>query len=225
MKKGQCIVLDLDSTLIRTLDSMEMDNVHKEGIFTDGKYINLRSMFYSFDLREIVKEGKIENQKICGVTRPHLRTFLNYCKTRFDIVAIWTAGTYKYGHGIVECIFDEIMYPHQIFTRDQCVGPMENLEKPIKKMIEKTPGLSNYMTLENTFIIDDRKCSILPNYENGILIPEFKPSGSISSLLQPDNALLNLMKWFDKPEVINCTDIRSLPKHSIFDEYLSFSSE
>lgn len=220
MRRGQCIVLDLDSTLIRTLDGEELEVVSKEGIFTDGKYINLRSMFYSFDLREINKGGRIINQRISGVKRPHLKSFLEYCKIRFDIVAIWTAGTYKYGHGIVESIFDDVMEPHVIFTREQCTGPLDNLEKPIQKMVDSTPGLSEYMNLKNTFIIDDRKCSILPNYENGILIPEFKPTGTLSSLIEHDTSLIDLMKWFDKPEVLTCEDIRTISKNSIFNQYI-----
>ena len=84
-------------------------------------------------------------------------------------------------------------------------------------MINSIPGLNKYMSLKNTFIVDDRLSVFQePNPGNGIQIPAYKPSLSIKSMRSDDIALKQLMRWLQKPEIMNCEDVRALDKRDIF---------
>jgi TFIIF-interacting CTD phosphatase-like protein len=222
MNNDQCIILDLDNTLIYTFDSDELEKIESMDVFNNSKYIPIRDKFYTFNIDEISKSGVIKNSKIFGIKRPHLDEFLTYCFKRFKVVGVWTAGTYFYGHGIVSHIFKDIGSPHIILTRDECTGPLHNLEKPIQKMIDITPGLGKYMHLENTFVIDDRNCSFTPNHDNGILIPAYQPHANYRDFGEEyDNNLIKLIKWFELDTVRMCNDVRDLLKSEIFDSDIS----
>lgn len=212
----QCCILDLDSTLIRSYDSDEVDKLKSTGIFSESTHLGILDQFYSFEIHDINDRGDVQRQHTVGIKRPHLDKFLNYLHYRCEVVGVWTAGTYRYGHGVVDCIFPGYT-PHVVYTRNDCVGPMRSLEKPLSKMIQEIPGLSSYMSLENTFIIDDRTCSMFPNRDNGILIPVYNPDPSIKDVLSDDRALLDIMTWLERPDVRYCKDIRDLPKDTIFE--------
>jgi hypothetical protein len=82
-------------------------------------------------------------------------------------------------------------------------------------------------TLENTFLLDNSVLVANENPNNLIHISDFRPWTLINNkMLQPvshmtqtidtDSAFIQLMNWFDKPEVIDCKDIRTLNKTNIF---------
>ena len=215
MDNDQCIIFDLDSTLIRTFTSDEIKKLQEAQIFDDPKYMDVRSRFYSFDITSIDDRGNIDQERVIGVTRPHLKQFLSYCERRFNKKTfVYTAATRKYGHGIINSIFEQ--EPLILYSREQCVGNEYKLEKPIEKMIKEVDGLNKYMNMSNAFIIDDRRCSINPNPDNGILIPAYEPEPNYESIRSNDDALLQLIDWFEKDYVKKCKDVRQIYKGDIF---------
>ena len=154
-----------------------------------------------------------------GIFRPYVREFLIHCFNYFKIVIVWSAGRKNYVHTIVDQLFAGLRRPHVIFTYDD-LEKLHNgtLIKPLNKLIEKVPGLNRYMSLENTFIIDDRTSVFQePNPGNGIEIPAYKPAFNVKGLRTEDEALLHLIQWFNHPEVVSSPDVRALDKSRIFE--------
>ena len=96
--------------------------------------------------------------------------------------------------------------------------PDGTLIKPLNKLIQTVPGLNKYMSLENSFILDDRESVFKePNPYNGIEIPPYKPNFNLNSLrINDDDKLKQLMNWLHTSEVINSKDVRRLGKSKIF---------
>lgn len=218
----KCIVLDLDETLVHSHAEGNIDLLNELKIFAEPKYYNLREKIYKISMEDVVhKKGEGSKIEMWGVIRPHLREFLIACFNYFKIVVVWSAGRKNYVHKIVDEIFKDIKRPHFILTYDDLEKLHDNtFIKPLNKLIKSVPGLDRYMSLENTFIIDDRLSVFQePNPHNGIQISAYKPTFNIneSSFKYEDTALIQLKNWFLKPEVINCKDIRKLDKTKIFE--------
>ena len=82
------------------------------------------------------------------------------------------------------------------------------------------PLLKGIMTPENTIAIDDRESTFSgPNPHNGILIPAYDPDIDVQSLFQDDTALLDLMDWLYRPEVMKSKDVRTLHEFNIFSKH------
>jgi len=212
---NHCIVLDLDETLVHS--STEMNKFKELNLTNDPKISDIKQRSYLISLND--KNQKFE---LWGITRPHLKEFLNFCFSYFRIVAVWSAGKAKYVEAIVDLIFRDIQPPHVVYNYDHCdFNDKNQIQKPLLKMISNEPGLSNYMSLDNTFAIDDRRHTFLVNPSNGVLIPEYDPQPSINHLRSDESSLLQLMMWFLRPEVMSCNDIRTLDKSKIFTTPLS----
>jgi NLI interacting factor-like phosphatase. len=221
----QYIVLDLDSTLINTFD--EMESLQRLKIMTDPRLVELRSRTYVLRLEDAdSKRGEGSITKLWGITRPHVKEFLIYCFSRFAGVAIWSAGKEKYVEAVVDYLFRNIKKPDLVFScrqtgpdeefiwhRDQCDTVNGHIVKPLHRLIEAYGG---DMSLSNTFIVDDTESTFRENPENAIFIPRYEPAPTINSISTDDPTLLQLMKWFELPEVKNNTDIRTLKKDNIF---------
>ena len=216
---NKCIVLDLDETLVHSHHEGNIELMKELEIFTNPKYLDLRKRTYKITMDDVVhKKGEGAKTEMWGITRPHLTEFLIFCFTYFKVVIIWSAGRNKYVHSIVDHIFKDLKRPTIVWTYDNLSKLSNNtLIKPLSKMIEHIPGLSKYMSLENSFIIDDRLSVFQqPNPNNGIQIPAYNPSMTPESMRKNDNRLQQLMKWFQQSEVINCKDVRTLNKTNIF---------
>lgn len=221
---NHCIILDLDETCLETLlPTEENPNTlayFKElGVFTNPKLIDLRRRTYSLIMDDVCdKKGTGTKLEMIGIARPHIQEFLIFCFSYFKVVAVWSAGKRRYVESIVDFLFKDIRRPHVIFTRDDLDKDLNNdFTKPIQKMINNVPGLNKFMSLNNTFILDDRKTVFEHvNPDNGILIPAYKPPFTIRALRTDDLALPQLMNWLMKPEVINSDDVRLLDKNNIF---------
>jgi len=217
---NKCIVLDLDETLVHS--SEKVGQIENLGIMTNPDLLDLRRRTYQLTMDDVVyKNGEGIKTVLYGITRPHVKEFLISCFSYFKVVIIWSAGKRKYVDAIVDFLFMDMKRPHVVWSRDQCDKTSgELLVKPLTKLIENEPGLSKYMSLENTFIIDDRR-SVFEGYvgdnkDNGIQIPAYKPDFNIHSLRSDDIALKQLMTWFLRPEVMNSTDVRELDKSVVF---------
>lgn len=214
---NKCIVLDLDETLVHSNEDLtESDTL---GIMKDPKLIDLRGRTYELSMDDVVyKKGQGIKTEMWGITRPHVREFLIACFSYFKVVAVWSAGKKKYVEAIVDYLFKDIKRPHVIYSRDDCEKTADGLlTKPLEKMIRREPGLSKYMSLENTFMLDDRRTVFEePNPNNGIQIPVYAPDFNIRSLRTDDIAFKQLLTWLFRPEVMQSNDIRNLDKSNIF---------
>ena len=216
---NKCIVLDLDETLVHTSDK-NLAELRSLRIMSDPSLIDLRHRVYELSLDDATspRKGQGIKTELWGITRPHVKEFLIFCFSYFKVVAVWSAGKKKYVEAIVDFLFRDIHRPHVIYHRGHCdERSVNNHTKPLEKMIKQEPGLSKYMSLENTFIIDDRESVYQDdNPDNGIKIPAYKPTFDVYSLRSDDIALKQLVTWLLRPEVINATDVRKLDKKNVF---------
>ena len=216
---NKCIVLDLDETLVHTSDK-NLTELRSLRIMSNPETIDLRNRVYELNLDDAasLKKGQGIKTELWGITRPHVKEFLIFCFSYFKVVAVWSAGKKKYVEAIVDFLFRDIKRPHIIYHRGHCYERSVNQHtKPLEKMIRSEIGLSKYMSLENTFIVDDRESVyISENPSNGIQIPAYNPDFNIISLRQDDIALKQLSTWLLRPEVMNSTDVRTLNKKNIF---------
>jgi len=217
---NKCIVLDLDETLVHSNENMAQ--LKELEIMSDPNLIDLRRRTYQITLDDVVyKKGEGVKTTIWGILRPHVKEFLVWCFSYFKVVIVWSAGKRKYVDAIVDFLFKDIRRPHVVYSYDQCERTSNNLlVKPLNKMIQNVPGLSKYMSLENSFIIDDRNTVyagyIGDNPNNGIQIQSYSPAFNIHSLRSDDIALKQLMTWMLRPDVMNSTDVRELDKSEVF---------
>lgn len=228
------IVLDLDETLIHTFvrddaeDERSPNKHHRhystkpfEFIFKENKYFHHRSRLYLLDTDRMKRKyGDDIGYSMWGFYRPHLREFLIFCKSYFNKIIIWTAGTYAYGRGICDVIFDGLYQPDLILTRDDCeVKSGNKIHKPLSKLYNM-PQFRGILTPDNTIIVDDRASNFSTTPHNGIKIEPFDPEYSniaIKKWLEtPDNRLKELEEWLRRSYVANSRDIRNLDKSEIF---------
>lgn len=215
-KKGKIIVLDLDETLVHTMDSYE--SLIKLNILCDPGCYDIKKrtiLLRTVDCVHKKGTGVIEN--MWSIKRPYLEVFLRFCFEYFEYVIVWSAGVRRYVRAIVENIFKDIGIPHIVYSREKC-DSNKNVSnyKPLNKLLKENRDYLKNMSLENTFVIDDRSSTFIENVENGILIPEYCPEANTDEIRKEDTALLQLMKWFLTDEVKNCNDVRTLDKSSIF---------
>jgi len=221
---NQCIIIDLDQTLISTQENV--NSLLQLNIFFDPKFIKLRHRVYHLVLEDFEAPGLGTKFDFWGITRPFAKEFLEYCFSRFVFVGIWSAGKREYVEAIVDFLCRDLIEPHTIFSRDQCLQlPGNIIEKPIQThMIDINPIIAQYVSLRNTFILDDNSRTFINNKDNGIHIPayspEYDPNLSIEDNIEifkvEDNCLLELIEWLSSSEIITCDDIRILDKTHIF---------
>ena len=222
------IVLDLDETLISTC--LTWKDLSKLKIFSDPRMLQVRGRLYNFEIEDVEdKKGSGNDLELAGIARPHYDKFISFCFEHFDKVIVWSAGTYSYVHKVVEFLFrDAVRKPDAILTRNDCQmkfasdGTLDYTEKPLKLIAEKHAHLSNCM-IHNTFILDNTETAFSGvNPLNGILIPNYelkKSDVTMEKLLAEDDlelALPLLQNWLMDSAVMNCKDIRTLPKNKIF---------
>ena len=217
---NKCIILDLDETLVHSHGEGNINLLKELEIFSDPKHYDLRERSYKITMEDVVhKKGTGDKTEMWGILRPHVRDFLIFCFNYFKVVIVWSAGRKKYVHTIVDSLFKDIKRPHVIFTYDDLERlPNNTLIKPLNKLIQTVPGLDKHMSLENSFILDDRLSVFQePNLNNGIEMPAYKPSFNLDSLRKEDDNLQKLMNWLNTEEVINSKDVRKLNKKNIFE--------
>lgn len=208
VKSNHAIVLDLDSTLLCTMDDNDMKILESLDIMKPAN-INLRSRLYHLKVSDNEKKGDGVGYEFWGITRPHLKEFLEFCFSYFEIVAVWSAGSYSYVHKIVEHIFKGINKPHIIFTFNNCDYIDGNIYKPLVRIFERVKN----MNIKNTFALDDTESTFSRNDKNGILIPKFEPKPVIEELKKDEDSLIKLKNWFLTKQVIESDDIRKLNKN------------
>ena len=220
---NKCIILDLDETLVHSYvenNSYDISALENLKIFSDPSNIDLRQRIYKITIDDVVhKKGTGNKTEMWGIIRPHVREFLIACFSYFKVVIVWSAGRKNYVNAIVDYLFKDIKRPVVIYSFDDIEKlPNGTLIKPLSKLINNVPALNKYMSLKNSFILDDRASVFQePNLFNGIVIPPYKPAFNLRSLRSDDIALKQLIKWLMQPDIINCEDIRILDKTKIFE--------
>ena len=215
------LILDLDETLLHTFSDMpdlaKLDNLSRPD------QADMRQRLYTIGLQDAVYDrGVGDYSEMWGIRRHHLEEFLKFARGYFKEVIVWTAGRREYADNIVNSIFRGLSRPRVIYNYDDCVLMKHRGDgyytKPISKMIEQEQRLADLgMSLKNTFIIDDRKTTFLPNTKNGIQIPAYSPKPTEKSIRREDNNLIKVANWFMRTDVINSNDVRDLRKEFIFD--------
>lgn len=212
------LILDLDETLISS---------YENPTFLEQYMIYLNPQIYEkFHYPPITYSTSLMNHDgptdIWGLQRPFLHEFLHYCENYFDNIIVWSAGIKPYVEYITHDIFRN--YGHQlpriIWSRDHCANYGNLYHKPIQKLIDSGMPLDPKMTL----IVDDRNHTFMDNPKNGILIPQYRPGKNnarkmpnLYDLLNRDDiSLIELIRWFELPEVKYATDYRLLDKSKIF---------
>lgn len=216
-KHPRGIIFDLDNCILSSYfqDTLWLKNV----LSVDSSYMAIRSRLYEITIKDIngVK-GDGASMKMWGVKRPHLHEFLLFCFEYFDVVCVWSAGSYDYVHECVERLFGDIKMPDLIFTRDDCEdipGSGGDYHKPIAKMVSH-PAIKGKVSLLDTFFLDDKENNFISSPGNGIVIPEYVPEARPLDLMKDDVSLLELQQWLMKPEVMAAGDVRTLDKTDIF---------
>lgn len=206
------IILDLDATLISTMNYEEPGELASKGHRGIKNHLGVENS-YVFDIQD---DRGVET--VYGVIRPHAVRFLEFCDRYFDKVIVYTAGTYEYGHGMVSEIFSRThnrYAPDFILTRRECLYlddpsfPLKSVRKPLELVI---PGYDP----RKYVLIDDRMSNIRFNPRNGIIIPPFNPTTKEEAL--SDTCLRELNEWFNQSKIVLLDDIRDAEKMMIFNE-------
>ena len=213
MKKN--IVLDIDATLVHTMD--EEEEYKNLKLFSDPKMIKYRGRTYCMKLVDVTSPpGTGEEMKLYGVYRPYLKEFLDFCFKYFDNVVIWSAGKKKYVEKMCELMFtDRNSQPLLIYNYNDCEIYDDYIRKPLTKLYND-PRAKGKLNEKNTYVLDDRDDTFSLNKNNGVMIPEFETDLSVRGINKKDENLLKFMAWLMTPENKDSNDIRNLNKKKIF---------
>lgn len=210
------IVLDLDNTLICTQDKPSHLKDLKIGRSKESVKLRRRIFVSKLEDAEGIR-GLGDRYDYWSVKRPHLEEFLNFCFDYFPLVIVWSAGTEGYVRDVINNIFPPGKRPHYIFARKFCVKTDEGrLGKPLQKLFDHDQIL-NKLSYRDTIHLDDTSHTFTEfNPDNGLLIPPYDVDPTVESILKDDCALLDVIEWLKRKEVLNCSDVRQLDKTKIF---------
>lgn len=195
----QCIVLDLDDTLVKTIGDGS-NGAQYTGSINNPDY-------YSF------LYGK---RTMWGIKRPGCTQFLEYCKTRFAAIGIWSAGRSEYVKSIVKAL--QLPFtPSFVWDNEYCehtkvvdptTGKLQDAQRPWKPL--QTIFINDELfTRTNTWMLDDNEDYAQENLLNWLPIPPFAPQTKVdkegkvlsSNGQSDDRCLFQLQEWFERPEV------------------------
>lgn len=213
------LVLDLDSCLITSFfDEENTDDRHDpvdpcyalNAIVSNIKNQEMRRRFYKL-------RTKGNSNEFCGLRREHLDRFLSFAFGYFKYVIVWSAGDRHYVHAIVNEIFKRHHKPHYVLTRDDIVYENEednDYYKPLHVINRMYPGVA---PRTKTVFVDDKEDNFREDPGNGFTIPQcniFVKEGALCA--GEDMALLGLMNWLSKEDVISARDITQVDKKGVF---------
>jgi len=170
--KKYSVVLDLDGTLVHTLEHSEAYEIER----THGPD-------YMSHLIKNFQKLTLDDENVIFL-RPHLDTFLDHLFENYN-VSVWSAGTPDYVHFIARHII--LTKPSRklefVFTRDECVRSIDmgsSGEKNLRLVWDAFRHQSrlNYecnklFHPENTYLIDNTPSVAVDHVNNFIEIPTF----------------------------------------------------
>ena len=228
-KGPRSIILDMDECVIHSYENPQFLDALE--IYINPSTYRLLHPLGSQSLSYSMLLDINGNQsRIWGMYRPHLFEFLAFAGEYFDNIIVWSAGIVPYVEEIVKQMFLEsgLRPPKLVWARNRCAEYKGLFHKPISE-IEAELATRPYQTFtldpKTTLIIDDKQHTFMSNPNNGVLIPVYSPGKenkgripTLNNLLdRSDDCLLKFMSWLQRPEVMNCEDIRLLDKTHIFD--------
>lgn len=186
--KGYHLVLDIDQTLIDSVDLREVTSVFDKPPVTP----------------DVVLFGTI-----AVYLRPHLLSFLKYCFERFDSVSLWTAGSvgwaYAVSRHLCKRLYDVYQQPymfHMVWSRERCI--QNTTIKPLRKMWRIAYNRNVLgMNSSNTIMVDDLPLNFSKNYGNGMAISPYYATKSLYQRRQyqqqsQDQELYLLQRFFER---------------------------
>jgi len=219
--------LDIDATLACT-DENSLDQrttFESLELFTNPERASLRSRIYLLDMVDVShRAGTGKRTRMWGVFRPYSKEFMKFCPSYFRHTNIFSAGRPKYVKAMAETLFLDVKSsPSVVFNSENCDIADDNryVYKRLSDLTSQS-ALCGEVDEKSIFHLDDREDTISMNIGNGIVIPAYTPNLTgtpqqiINEILKPDVALLQLMCWLLLPEVMYCTDVRTLDKSTIF---------
>lgn len=221
------IVLDLDETLVHTMDNYK--DFLDLNVSRNTDLMDVRHRIYSFSMQDVFTDaGYGDETKIWGIFRPHVKEFIEFANKYFRSVNVWSAGQPSYVEKIVDKLFKGHRHPAIIYAFNQCKSNDGDTLKPLHEMINSfnynySNKTNHTMSLEKIFSVDDRRSTFNSNVKNGILIPAYAPeeiaeeNATLEDIIRmEDDSLLKLIEWFDNLNHKEVKDVRHLSKMEIF---------
>jgi hypothetical protein len=190
--------LDLDATLVDTFGDEEIRQ------YLDDEDPQLMERYF---------EINSDSYMMWGSLRPHTKEFLATCQEVFDMVGIWSAGTYDYVHMIVDDVLE--IEPSFVWTRNDCEFHYDPYlcevirQKPLQLLFDAMPCIDPKRTL----IVDDYSSVCRQDTLQHIHLPAWR--GAFAGLIKPDDALLKLGTWFQET-ISTAEDYKFIPHKDIF---------
>ena len=211
-RKKSAIFIDIDETLTHV-----RSDTHR------FKRLDLQNDKENFDLLErcYIMSFKGENQKqehMWGIKRPYLDEFIRYCRKRFDIVALYTAGMKDYGEQSAKILFPNVGDLDYIYTREHCVDIERSIPsweeddsgklvcsttvvmdhvKPLGKLLKEMPELAD-VDPQKVLMVDNKESNFDYNVHLGLTISDYVPEATIESIRYDDRALLHMIDTIEK---------------------------
>jgi hypothetical protein len=196
------VVLDLDSTLLYTLDESNYDKFERT--------LNRSNHDLSTIVYKIPDGGSPtadHSTYAFGVKRPNTDLFLRFCLLYFRGVCVWSAGAPVYVRKMVEELFTGMQQPLIVLDRSNCsVDGNGRYYKPLDTLYRMVPDMNEY----NTWVIDDNPVTIQANPANGILVPPYTVAPTLPDIQRDDSVFPILMWFFMSEPVLACNDVRQL---------------
>lgn len=134
--------------------------------------------------------------------RPHLRYFLGFCASRFDL-AVWTSSSEDYADAVVKQVFGSVEHLEFLWSRSRCTSRYDAVtrEQYWVKDLKKIRRIG--YELKHVIVVDDTAKKHERNYGNLVRVRPFEG--------QPDDdELLHLAKYLNA--LVDVDDIRRVEK-------------
>lgn len=165
--RKNCIILDLDHTLIHAVIKNDKTKYFIDNAFNQDKF-----------------RIRLSNEEFVVYRRPYLDQFLEFCFSKYKYVIIWSAGTENYVNKILRIILSREQKPYKVITRDT----FDTKKKDIENILDD-PNISVFRLM----FVDDSPRRIR-NLDNAFIIRSV-PYHISHERVQNDNYLYCLINY------------------------------
>lgn len=211
-KQKTCLLLDLDETLCHTFPDLKSYRKLNLGYDKENGHLLHRCYMLDFIDDDLPTGGQ---HHMWGIRRPNLDTFLKYCFSHWDVVAVYTAATEDYAHRLCDLLFKENR-PHYIFHRKDCmkveIEPgIEDHVKPIKKLLNDYPDFRSH-NFSKIVMLDNKASNFVCNPTFGLVIADYEPVSEVEGLHGDDKYLLAAIVTLERRRIVTKTAVESKKK-------------
>lgn len=178
-KSRKLLVLDLDNTLIESVDVSKLD------------FNNLPQQLVKFLLPKF---------GMMTFVRPNLFVFLNRCIDMGYDIGVWSAGVKEYVNSISDMLFSHIDIVFK-FCRDQCLILPINGKETITKPLDLIWDIHDEYSADNTVVIDDLKSMHIFYPDNLLVIKPFRYTNETDKELLHMLILLRTLSILDSIQI------------------------